>query len=147
MAKPRNSETVPLVNPLEAHLGYQLRRASVFAMTDLGTRLTPTGLRPSEVAVLMVIRANSGCQQGAIGELLGIKSANMVPLVARLVKQGLVNRARADGRSHALSLTPAGRTRVAAVNQLLERHESAIQSRLDEQSLSRLFACLATLRN
>ncbi len=84
MAKPRNSETAPLVNPLEAHLGYQLRRASVFAMTDLGTRLTPTGLRPSEVAVLMVIRANSGCQQGAIGELLGIKSANMVPLVARL---------------------------------------------------------------
>ena len=32
--------------------------------------------------VLLVISANAGCQQGAIGELLGIKSANMVPLIA-----------------------------------------------------------------
>lgn len=146
MTKPRNFEPSPLVNPLEAHLGYQLRRASVLAMTDLGTRLASTGLRPTEVAVLLVIRANSGCQQGAIGELLGIKPANMVPLIARLVSQGLVDRAKADGRSHALSLTQAGRTRVAAVNQLLEQHESAIQSRLDQQSISRLFASLAALR-
>ena len=112
-----------------------------------GIRRGRRGLRRRPVERLDQGHGQSGCQQGAIGELLGIKSANMVPLVARLVKQGLVNRARADGRSHALSLTPAGRTRVATVNQLLERHESAIQSRLDEQSLSRLFACLATLRN
>jgi DNA-binding MarR family transcriptional regulator len=144
--KPRNNEALPLVNPLEAHLGYQLRRASVLAMADLGTRLAPTGLRPTDAAVLLVIRANSGCQQGAVGELLGIKPANMVPLIARLMKQGLVDRAKADGRSHALSLSAAGRARVAAVNQLLERHESAMQSRLDRQSRDSLLAFLATLR-
>lgn len=146
MAKPGNSESSPLVNPLETHLGYQLRRASALVMADLGTRLAPTGLRPTEVAVLLVIRANSGRQQGAVGELLGIKPANMVPLVMRLVKRGLVDRAKADGRSHALSLTPLGRTRATAVNQLLERHDSAIQSRLGRQSLPALLAALETLR-
>lgn len=146
MEKARNSEAHLLANPMEAHLGYQLRRASALLMADLGTRLAPTGLRPTEAAVLLVIRANSGCQQGAIGELLGIKPANMVPLISRLMKQGLVDRTRADGRSHALSLTPAGRTRTATVNQLLNRHDAAIQSRLDRQSLSGLLASLATLR-
>jgi DNA-binding MarR family transcriptional regulator len=115
-------------------------------MADLGARLAPTGLRPTEVAVLLVIRANSGCQQGAVGESLGIKPANMVPLVTRLVKQGLVERAKADGRSHSLSLTQKGRTRAAAANQLLERHDAAIQSKLDRQSLTGLLASLATLR-
>ena len=142
----RNNPAPTLSNPLESHLGYQLRRASALLMADLGTRLAPTGLRPTEVAVLLVIRANKGCQQGAVGELLGIKPANMVPLIARLVKQGLVDRARADGRSHSLSLTPLGRARATAVNELLDRHDSAIQSRLDRQSLAGLLASLVKLR-
>jgi DNA-binding MarR family transcriptional regulator len=115
-------------------------------MADLGTRLAPSGLRPTEVTVLLVIRANSGCPQGAVGDLLGIKPANMVPLIARLVKQGLVERTRADGRSHALALTPAGRARATSVNRLLERHDAAMESRLDRQSLTGLLACLASLR-
>ena len=146
MKKPRNNAATPLVDPLAARLGYQLRRASVLMMADLGTRLAPTGLRPTEVTILLLIGANPGCQQGEVAELLGIRPANMVPLIAGLVKQGLVDRARADGRSHALSLTPKGRTRAAAVNKLLDRHETAFQSRLDKQALTGLLASLATLR-
>jgi DNA-binding MarR family transcriptional regulator len=146
VTKPRNSPTPALVNPLESHLGYQLRRTSALLMADLGTRLGPTGLRPTEVTVLLVIRANSGCPQGAVGDLLGIKPANMVPLIARLVKQGLVERTRADGRSHALSLTMAGRARASAVNRLLESHDAALNSRLDRQSMRELLTSLATLR-
>lgn len=146
MKETRNSELPPLVNPLEHHLGYQLRRTSVLLMSELGAQLAPVGLRPAEVTVLLVIRANAGCQQGAIGELLGIKSANMVPLIAGLVKRGLVAKAKADGRSHSLSLTPAGRAKVAAVSQLLDRHDSAMLSRLDRQSLAGLLATLTKLR-
>ena len=146
MKKPRNTENPALVNPLECHLGYQLRRASVLLMTDLGTKLDPLGLRPTEIAVLLVIRANPGCPQGAIGDLLGVRPANMVPLIGGLVKQGLVDRARADGRSHALSLTLKGRTLTAAASKLLDRHDSEFQARLDGQSLSGLLAALVTLR-
>jgi DNA-binding MarR family transcriptional regulator len=144
--EPRNSEIPVLDNPLEGHLGYQLRRTSALLMSELGTRLAPTGLRPTEVTILLVIRANPGCQQGAIGEMLGIKPANMVPLIARLVNEGLVDRAKADGRSHALSLTPAGGARIATVKQLLDQHDSEMLSRLDTQSLAGLLAALEKLR-
>jgi DNA-binding MarR family transcriptional regulator len=144
--EPRNSETPLLVNPLDDHVGYQLRRTSALLMSDLGARLAPTGLRATEITVLLVIRANPGCQQGAIGELLGVKPANMVPLVAKLMKDGLVDRAKADGRSHALTLTAAGRTKVSEVTHLLERHDAAMLAKLDRQSLTGLLAALAKLR-
>lgn len=131
---------------METHVGYQLRRASAYMMADLGARLEPSGLRPTEAAILLVIHANQGCQQGAVGDLLGIKPANMVPIIARLVKQGLVSRARADGRSHALSLTETGRTLAARVTDLLDNHEAAIQSRLDRGSLDGLLGSLTLLR-
>jgi DNA-binding MarR family transcriptional regulator len=145
--KPCNIEPIALVNPLESHLGYQLRRASVLLMTDLSARLAPTGLRPSEVTTLLVIHANEGCQQGAVGDLLGIKPANMVPLIARLVKQGLVQRAKADGRAHSLSLSPIGRANAAAIKRLLKRHDSVFQSKLGRPACNALLASLALLRS
>jgi DNA-binding MarR family transcriptional regulator len=146
MKRPRNSELAQLVDPMAARLGYQLRRVSVLMMADLGARLAPTGLRPAEVSILLLIGANAGCRQGEVGDSLGIKRANMVPLVAGLVTSGMVARARADGRSHALSLTSKGSATAAAVNKLLDRHELEFRSRLDKQALAGLFDSLAKLR-
>jgi DNA-binding MarR family transcriptional regulator len=144
--KPPGIEAAALVDPMAFRLGYQLRRVSVLMMADLGTRLASTGLRPTQVSILLLIGANAGCRQGEVGEALGIKRANMVPLIAGLIKKGFVARARADGRSHALSLTPKGRSTTAALNRLLDRQEADFQSRLDQKSLSGLMAALATLR-
>jgi DNA-binding MarR family transcriptional regulator len=146
MKKPRNVKAAPLVDPLANRLGYQLRRASVLMMTDLGARLAPTGLRPAEFTALLLIGANAGCRQGEVGEMLGIQRANMVPLIALLVGKGLVVRTRADGRSHALTLTPLGCRRVAALSRLLDRHEAAFRAKLGNKSLSGLLASLAALR-
>lgn len=144
--KPPGIEPAALADPMAARLGYQLRRASVLMMTDLGSRMAHTGLRPTEATILLLIGANAGCRQGEVGEALGIKRANMVPLVAGLIKKGLVTRARADGRSHALTLTAAGRAKTAAFNKLLDKQEADFQSRLDQKSLAALLAALATLR-
>jgi DNA-binding MarR family transcriptional regulator len=146
MKKSCNTEAAPLLDPMAGRLGYQLRRVSVLMMADLGDRLAPTGLRPAEVTILLLIKANAGCRQGEVGDMLGIKRANMVPLIAHLVKNGLVTRDRADGRSLALSLTPKGQTRAAAVNKLLDQHETAFQSLLDKKALAGLLASLAKLR-
>ena len=146
MKKSSSKETASLTDPMAARLGYQLRRVSVLMMADLGTRLASLGLRPAEVSILLIIGANAGCRQGEVGEALGIKPANMVALVASLIKQGFVARARADGRSHALSLTPKGRARTVAVNKLMDQHESAFGSRLNQKSLNGLLAALVTLR-
>ncbi|MEO6367486.1 MAG: MarR family winged helix-turn-helix transcriptional regulator [Steroidobacteraceae bacterium] len=144
--RPPESGSAGLVDPMADRLGYQLRRVSVLMMADLGTRLAPLGMRPADVGTLLLIGANPGCRQGEVGDALGIKRANMVPLIADLVKKGFVVRARADGRSHALSLTPQGRARNVALNKLLERHEAALLSRLDQKSRQALLAALTTLR-
>jgi DNA-binding MarR family transcriptional regulator len=144
--KPRNVESAALVDPMAARLGYQLRRVSVLMMADLGARLAATGLRPTEGTILLLIGANAGCRQGEVGEALGIKRANMVPLIAGLVKKGYVARARADGRSHALTLTRVGRAKTAAFSRFLDQQEAAFQSRLDQKSLTGLLSALVTLR-
>jgi DNA-binding MarR family transcriptional regulator len=46
--------------------------------------------------------------QSEIGRALGILRANMAPLTAALVRQGLIVRKRVDGRSQALRLSAAG---------------------------------------
>jgi DNA-binding MarR family transcriptional regulator len=150
MARSRNGSVgsirVSLSDPLAVRLGYQLRRVSVLMMADLVAALTPTGLRPAEITILLFIGANSGCRQGEVGEVLGIKPANMVPLIARLVDSGLVTRARADGRTHALSLTAKGATRVAAIEKLLDKHEGEFKSRLSAAELAALLRALSKLR-
>jgi len=144
--KPPGIVPAALADPIAARLGYQLRRASVLMMADLGTRMKSIGLRPTEATILLLIGANPGCRQGEVGEALGIKRANMVPLIAGLVRKGLVTRARADGRSHALTLTAAGRGKTAAFNKLLDKQEADFQSRLDQKTLAGLRAALVTLR-
>lgn len=146
MAKARKNPAAALVDPMSTRLGYQLRRASVLMMAELGAALAPQHLRPAEAAILLLIGANPGCRQGEVGESLGILRANMVALVAGLVEQGLVKRARADGRSHALSLTAKGNARAGMINQLLDRQEAAFQSRLDSRSLANLLESLTRLR-
>ena len=145
MANSRNA-AVPLADPIAGRLGYQLRRVSAAMMADLSARLVPLRLRPAEATILLLVGANPGCRQGEIGEALGIKRANMVPLIARLVAAGLLTRVRADGRSHAISLSARGAAKVAAVNKVLDRQESLFQSKLDKQSLAGLLASLSTLR-
>jgi DNA-binding MarR family transcriptional regulator len=146
MEKSRNDALPILADPLADRLGYQLRRVSVAMMADLSVKLVPLGLRPAEATILLLVGANPGCQQGEIGEALGIKRANMVPLIARLVDAGLVARARADGRSHAISLTARGVGKVAAVNKVLDRQEAQFHASLDSRSLANLLKALATLR-
>ncbi|MET0282727.1 MAG: MarR family transcriptional regulator [Steroidobacteraceae bacterium] len=145
MKTPRKSGVATLANPLATRLGYQLRRASVLMMADLDTRLAPTGLRPAELTILLLIGANSGCRQGEVGDMLGIKRSNMVPLIANLMSKGLVARTRTDGRSTALSLTAKGRAMALSGNRLIDRHEAVFRARLDSRALDSLLAALATL--
>ncbi|OYW87237.1 MAG: hypothetical protein B7Z20_05565 [Sphingobium sp. 32-64-5] len=97
-----------LVDPVAHRLGYLLRRASATMMAELGKALTTFGVSPVEATVLAVIAANPGCMQSDVARLLGIKRANMVPIVARLLAEGLIDKTPVNGRSHALGLTTKG---------------------------------------
>jgi DNA-binding MarR family transcriptional regulator len=112
-----------LRNPLEARLGYQLRRASGVLMADLGSRLATLDLTPTEASILILIEANPGAIQTDIGRALAVKRANMVPLVAGLMARDLIAREAADGRSHALTVTEAGRKRAREAQRMMQEHE------------------------
>ncbi len=103
------ASTGPLASPLDALLGYRLRRASMVMMADLLTALQPLGLSAGEASLLFVIGANPGCTQSEVGRTLDIKRANMTPLVGRMKARGLIADTPIDGRSRGLTLTPQGR--------------------------------------
>lgn len=133
-------------SPLDGLLGYQLRRASSAVMADFAQGLARVDLKPSEASVLLLIEGNPRATQSEIGRVLGIKRANMAPLVAALEKRALVERAPVDGRSQGLTLTAhgcevAGETRVA-----VQANEEKFFGRLNAQQREQLFALLGLLR-
>ncbi len=107
-ARKRN-EAGSLASPLDALLGYRLRRASMATMADLVLVLRPLGLSAGEASFLVLVGANPGCRQSDVGRSLEIKRANLTPLVARMKARGLVADAPIDGRSRSLTLTEEGR--------------------------------------
>lgn len=134
-------------DPLQALMGYQLRRASLVMMADLARSLLPTGLRPVEASILLVIESSPGCTQSDVGKVLGVKRANMVPLVASLSSRDLVYRTRVDGRSQALFLSAAGEALVKAVHEAIDAHEARFQSRFTDDARGALIESLMTIRN
>ena len=116
-----------LQDPVAARLGYMLRRASAAMMAGLGSALADIGLRPVEGTILILVGANPGCIQSDIGRMLGIKRANMVPLIAALAGRGLLEKSPVDGRSLALSLTAGGEALRAQVDIIMDRHEARFE--------------------
>ncbi|NMN06101.1 MULTISPECIES: MarR family transcriptional regulator [unclassified Novosphingobium] len=135
-----------LANSLDRLLGYQLRRASAVMMADLARELADIELRPAEVTALLVVAENPGCSQTEVGQVLGIKRANMVPIVSRLMDRGLIDRERADGRSHALRVTDTGAAVVADAKARIERHEQRFSHLFDADTLAALHAALPVIR-
>jgi DNA-binding MarR family transcriptional regulator len=135
----------PLPDPFAELLGYQLRRLSQLVMADLAERMDPLNLRPTEASVLYVIAATPGATQSDIGRMLGIKRANMAPLIAGLEARGLVSRQAVDGRSQALRLTPEGETIRARASNATRENERRCFASLPEADRNELTAKLRGL--
>ena len=135
-----------LTDPLENRLGYQLRRASAVMMADLGHSLAPLNLTPAEATILILIGVNPGCTQSDVGRSLGINRANMVPLIAALLKQGMIEKAPVDGRSQALTLTNAGRAQVEAAQRIIDKHEARFRALLNSSNREALIPALRAIR-
>lgn len=136
----------PVRDPMDNLLGYQLRRASAVMMAHLAATLAETGLRPPEATILLVVEATPGLTQSDLGRLLGIKRANMVPLVSGLLAADLVERTPVDGRSHALSLTTAGAAMAERLRRLIDKHETRFAAVLDPDQREAVLAALRSIR-
>ena len=131
-----------LHDPISSRLGYLLRRASQVMMTELGTALAGAGLRPVEGTILILVGANPGCIQSDLGRMLGIKRANMVPLISALLARGYLEKSPVDGRSLALTLSDAGEAMRRQVDAIMDAHEARFEKMLPGSDQKALRAAL-----
>lgn len=132
-ARPRR-ESAPVIelDILNRHLGYFIRRIQVAIFQDFIRRLASIDVSPAQFSVLVVINANRGLSQAELAGTLGIERARLVRMLHRLEKRNLTVRlpSSADGRRHALELTPEGRKLLAKAEALADEHEEALKQKL-----------------
>jgi DNA-binding MarR family transcriptional regulator len=110
---------------LDQHLGYFVRRLQVMIFRDFIRTLAPMRLRPAQYSVLLLIEANPGSSQAAVGRALGIERARLARLLHDLQDRGWIERraVNGDARSHALFLRAEGARALARSKKLAGRHE------------------------
>ncbi len=128
----RSRRAAIALDVLDGHLGYFVRRLQVWVFQDFIHTLAPIDLSPAQFSVLVVTAANRGLSQAELAATLAIERAQLARLLHRLEGRGLIQRLKsaADGRRHALQLTPAGRALLARAKTLAARHESRLIERL-----------------
>ena len=136
----RNGRNPVHLGDLERHLGYFIRRAQVWVFQDFIRTLKTLDISPAQYSVLLVIAANSGLSQSALAATLGIQRARLVRVLDRLETRGLTRRLQsvADGRTHALRLTPKGQATLRRARELCELHEARLIDRLGADSYREL---------
>src|SRR5262249_28964925 len=129
------------------HLGYFVRRLQLIIFKDFIREFASLKLRPAQYSVLLLIEANPGSSQAAIGRTLGIERARLAPLLPDLEGRKWIERrsADSDGRSHALFLGPAGAKALAGSKKLAARHEAHMTKLLGSKRKSELLELLKDL--
>jgi DNA-binding MarR family transcriptional regulator len=130
---------------MDSIIGYKLRRAQLAVFQDFLDTFAAMRLRPAEFSILSLIGTRPGRKQAEIAESLGIKPANLVPLIDAMEKRGLAERRRGDSdrRTFRLYLTLEGEGFVARMHEVWQAHERRFVDRLGgEAERDRLIAML-----
>lgn len=130
------------LDPLAGTLHHELRRASGALAGLMAQLFGELGLKPSEATMLMTIGRNPGCTQSDIARTHRSKQANLVPLIARLEREGLVARTPGKGRIMGLAASAQGEIVLSQVRDRFERIEACLAGQLDETALAVLVQAL-----
>ena len=128
MTRLRRSPAAADLAGLDQHVGYMLRQAQLAVFADFISSQRGAVARPGQFSILALIGSNPGLSQTQVCSALGIKRANLVPVIDHLESLGLVRRdaSATDRRSNRLHLTPAGQRALQnALNDQAE-HEARI---------------------
>ncbi|MFT4183722.1 MAG: winged helix DNA-binding protein [Rhizobium sp.] len=128
-------------------IGYQLRRASIFDLQGATAALEPVQARPVPFSILLSIVENPGTTSAEICRTLGMKSANIVSILAEFEERGLFLR-DADASDQRIQRLFPTRKGEAAAREGLARiieHENKLLSRLNGSERAELLRLLARL--
>lgn len=128
-------------------VGYNLRRSDVYMREQFLRTLAEWDIRPSQYSVMTLIAANPSVTQSGIAEALSIQRPNLVGIVTRLEKRGLIRRvvSEADRRSQVLSLTPRGRALLDELNGVIAAMDRRVTSCWTEAERATLVSLLQRL--
>ncbi|WP_031251664.1 MarR family winged helix-turn-helix transcriptional regulator [Mesorhizobium sp. LSHC412B00] len=129
---------------LDAQIGYNLRRASTLALNDFTAEMADASLRPVTYGMLALIDERPGISAAELCRRLGMKSANMAPLLAELEERGLVERDdhAQDRRVQVLALTKAAKAAMPAWRLKVRNHEDRFLQRLTKKDRATLLRLL-----
>lgn len=126
--------------PLGDLPGYALKRASAAMLADFSVMPSLAGIRPTRFVALRMITEQPGLTASELGRRLAIRRANMVPLLGELEGNGWIVRKAVPGdlRAAALSLTRAGKTLMAELDDAVAQHKARFTDLMTEDELTLL---------
>ena len=131
---------------LDGLLGYRIELAHLVAIEDARQALANYGLTPAKLTALLLIRANPGCDQTALGRALSVNRSSAMKLVNVLVDRGLIERRPGrDLRTNALHLLPGGEERVTEMLEALRESDRRLAANLTPAERTTLMTLLKKL--
>ena len=128
-------------------LGYQIDMAHLTMIADAREALAPFAITPAKLTAMLLIRANPGCDQTALGRALRINRSSAMKLINYLAERDLVERRPGrDLRTNALHLSPEGEARLAEMLTVLQASDRRMSARLTAPERATLAALLRKLR-
>ena len=122
---------------LNDRVGYFLRRLQVAVFKDFIRTLAPVDVRPAQYSILVLVAANPGRSQAAIGKALNIERARLARMLHELERRQWIERrvSSGDGRSHSLYMTAGGQGRHGP------DHETGSTARAADGQIDRAQSC------
>jgi DNA-binding MarR family transcriptional regulator len=123
------TETIDL-GPLEDWIGFNLRMAQDASFQAFSRLSQEIGVRPGRFATLTLIGRNPGISQTALSRANSRDKSTLTPLIADLVRRGLIRRTRMrnDRRSYRLTLTETGERLLAQLTACAREHERRLDA-------------------
>lgn len=148
----RSKSKTPSVTPedsalfLSNQLCFALYAASLAMTKTYRPLLAPLGLTFPQYVVMMALWQHKELTAGALAQTVALDAGTLVPLVRKLVTQGLLRRERSptDERSVIIALTPAGKALQKQAHAVYAQAACATQCSLQQRQA--LTAQLQTLR-
>lgn len=139
---------------LGQYLPYLINRAGSRLAVNFGRDIAPTGVALQEWRVLAALADGGEQRLSDLAGLTSIDLSTLSRLVSRMVRDGLVARARGNGdrRERRVALTAAGRRKTHAILPTARRYErvalagfGAAEARVLKRLLARVYANLDAL--
>jgi len=129
---------------LAACLCTNLRKASRVATQRFDAALKDCGVTVNQLALLLACAGPAGTTTSAVSTALAVDRSTLTRTLRPLIERGLIER-RSGGRSRRLSLTEAGRQRVAEALPRWAEAERALAEAIGWPTTARLLADLGQI--